>query len=447
VGVRGLARTSRRSVRDPSERAREAGGDGSADRIGLLYVIGTYPLVTTTFIDREVRLLRRLGADLRIVAVRRPHPGAPLSADQRELQRDVTYLLPVVWLTLLVSHLRFLLRHPGRYLAALIYLLTRPHPDLRTRAKTLLHFGEGVYAAHLVCGRVFREVHAHFADRAAIIALVVSRLLDKPYSLSIHAGADIFVDYVLLPEKIQQARQVVTCTSHNKAHLASVVGTDLSARIAVVPHGLDLLRYQPAPRPKSTVPLVLAVGQLSERKGFAYLIAACRGLKAVGYDFHCRIVGRGPQQDVLQQLVTESELQDRVALCGALPHEEVLEQYERAAIFVLPCINASDGDVDGIPNVLAEAMALRVPIVSTDLPAIRELASDGVNGLLVPPRDVRALGAAMARLLDQPALREQLGAGGHRTVRDMFDAEVNVRRFAATLWPGELDGDVRPIRG
>nr|MBA2725636.1 glycosyltransferase [Actinomycetota bacterium] len=100
-----------------------------------------------------------------------------------------------------------------------------------------------------------------------------------------------------------------------------------------------------------------------------------------------------------------------------------------------PCVRTKAGDVDGIPNVLAEAMASGVAVVSTDLPAIRELVLDGENGVLVEPGDTEALADAIGRLIDDPRLRSQLGAGGRATVHEMFDVETNVKAFATTMWP------------
>lgn len=403
--------------------------------MSLIYIIGTYPGLTITFIDREIKILRKWGADLQVVAIRRPGADVPLSSDQRELQQGVTYLLPIAWLSLILGQLHFVLLRPRCYFQTLVYLLTRPHPDFRARIKTLLHFGEGVYAAYIVRNRQFREFHAHFADRAATVALVAGRLLDKPYSLSIHAAADIFVNPILLREKIMEARHVATCTLYNKSHVEAILAQDLSDKMSYIHHGLELSRYRPSRSRVNGDPLILSVGQLAERKGFAQLIRACRSLKDEGYAFHCHIVGRGPQQQELQSLVRQLSLEEIVILCGALPHEQVIEKYREATIFALPCIETKDGDVDGIPNVLAEAMAMQVPVVSTRVSAIPELVVDRMNGLLVPSEDHAALVAALARLLGEPVLREELGKNGRQSVLDTFDIECNARRFATTLWP------------
>ncbi len=406
----------------------------------LVYLVGTYPSLTTTFIDREIRTLRGWGVDVRIIAMRRPPESLPLSADQ--LAEGVAYLTPIVWRGFLAALLWWLARRPLRLASAMLYLLTRPHPTLRARLKTAVHVAEGVYAAWLVRGLDFHELHAHFADRAATIALVMGRLLDKPYSLSIHAGADIFVNPVLLPEKIREARHVVTCTRYNKAHLLALIGEDAAGKITCVPHGLELGKYTPIPHVNGHSnghangrPSILAVGQLAERKGFEQLLMGCDLLRRRGYAFDVHIVGEGPQRARLESVATRLGLTDAVTLHGALPHEAVIDRYRRATLFALPCIRTQDGDIDGIPNVLAEAMAMELPVVSTHLSAIPELVDDGVTGLLVPPGDTEALAGALAELIDRPQLSAELGSNGRRAVLATFAVERNVRLFAATLWP------------
>lgn len=400
----------------------------------LIYLIGTYPSLTTTFIDREIRALRGWGVDVRIMAMRHPPAELPLSADQLAGAGGVIYLTPVVWRTFFAALLWFLLRRPRRVLGTAVYLLTRPHPGLRARLKTGVHVAEGIYAAYLVRELSFRELHAHFADRAATIALVVGRLLNVPYSLSIHAGADIYVNPVLLPEKIRAARHVATCTRYNKAHLLAVVGQDAAGKITYVPHGLELAKYRPEAHSNGR-PVILSVGQLAERKGIEQLLDGCRALRERGYAFDVHIVGEGPRRPNIEGAIDRLGLGDAVTLHGALPHEAVIEQYRRATLFALPCIRTQDGDIDGIPNVLAEAMAMELPVVSTRLSAIPELVEDGVTGLLVPPGDTDALAGALAQLLDRPRLGAELGRNGRRAVLGAFDIERNIRLFAAALWP------------
>jgi glycosyltransferase involved in cell wall biosynthesis len=400
----------------------------------IVYIIGSYPLLTTTFIDREIMRLDQSGIDLQIFSIRHPNKATPLSSFQYQLQQRVIYLLPINIWRLFASHFYFAFSRPKKFFGTLAYLLTRPHPNLTARIKTILHFGEGVYFAYFLRNQNIFEIHAHFLDRATVLALVAKRLLEIPYSISIHAGADIYVSPVLIREKLIEARHAVTCTQYNKKHLESLIGRDASQKITFVPHGLDASSYisENGNHGKQTI---LAVGQLKMRKGFLQLIEVCKMLNDRGYDIRCEIIGEGPLRETLEQKISDFSLEDKVILCGAQPHEEVLKRYRRATLFVMPCIQTEDGDVDGIPNVLLEAMAMRIPVISTKISAIPELIRDQKNGILVSPNNQEELFDAITHLLESPEKRAELGEIGRQTVLSDFDIEKNIDKFVKTLWP------------
>lgn len=400
----------------------------------IVYIIGRYPLLTTTFIDREIMKLKQWGVDLTIFSIRQPPEDTPLSSFQIELKQQVKYLLPVnVW-QLIFSQIFFSVLHPRRFFGTLVYLLTREHPNFNAMLKTILHFGEGVYFAYLLRDQEIDEVHAHFLDRAALLALVAKRLLEIPYSLSIHAGADIYVNPTLIFEKLQEARQAVTCTHFNKTHLKSLIGSSLAEKIIVVPHGLNPQQFAPDQNLRDEN-LLLAVGQLKMRKGFFELIEACKSLRDQNFDFKCEIIGGGSLFGSLQEKITAYSLEDHVSLTGALPNEEVLERLKKATLFVMPCKVSENGDVDGIPNVLLESMAMTVPVISTRISAIPELISDQENGLLVNPNSHDELVKAIISLINSPEKRAQLGNAGRKKVLADFNIDTNIDRFANTLWP------------
>jgi colanic acid/amylovoran biosynthesis glycosyltransferase len=391
----------------------------------LAYVIGTYPSLTTTFIDREIELLRRWGVAVHVVSLRRPHQA--VSEDQRRLRRGVRYVLPVRPLALLTSHAWWLGTRPWAYLAALVHVVGGPHPSPRRRGRSLLHFAMAVHVARLVQrGPEVDHVHAHFVDRATTVAMVVSRLLGLPYSATAHAN-DIYVDPVLLPEKLRGASFVATCTGYNASHLASIAGA--GAKVVCVHHGLDLDRYEPARAVRAAVPTVLTVAQLKPKKGLADLIDACAELRRRGHDFRCLIVGEGPLRAELEGRIRRRGLGDVVRLLGALDHSAVVEHYRRAELFVLPCVTAPDGDRDGIPNVLLEAMAMELPVVSTRHSGIPEAVEDGRSGFLVEPHDPAGLADAIARLLHDPETGRHLGRRGRAIVLESFDLDANVREL------------------
>jgi glycosyltransferase involved in cell wall biosynthesis len=390
----------------------------------LVYIIGTYPGLTTTFIDREIRALRLKGAHVRVVSVRKPH--TTLSADQEQLQGITSYLLPASWSQLIAGHLRFALTKPAVYFGTLFKLLTSPHPDFDAHLKTVLHFAEGVYAAERIQQEKCDHIHAHFVDRASTIALVAGRLLNVPYSVTAHAN-DIYVKPVLLDLKLSQASFVTTCTDYNRQHLEREYR--LNGKLHCFYHGLELEDYQPETHISAEIPLITAVGQLKEKKGFSYLLEACQILKDKGYAFRCQIIGEGPLRSVLEQKIHDFGLEKYVTLSGAIPHESVIDQLKSSTMFVLPCVTGSDGDRDGIPNAILEAMAMQLPVVSTAHSGIPEVITDGVNGLLVPADDAKSLAQAMAKLLDQPMLRRQMGERGRQMVSENFDAMHNADRL------------------
>jgi glycosyltransferase involved in cell wall biosynthesis len=247
---------------------------------------------------------------------------------------------------------------------------------------------------------------------------VVCRFLDIPFTFTAHAY-DIWLDRLLLPEKLRAADLIVTCTDYNRRHLAATYGTPLE-KLRVVYHGLDLQRFQRRSRPINERPVILSVGRLVEQKGYEDLVRVCADLVQNGYDFECEIIGEGPLRSRLEQVIAELGLQEVVRLPGRLVGDAVLDHYARADVFALFCVEASDGDRDGIPNTMIEAMAMELPVVSTRYTGVPELVADGVTGLLADCGDRAAMVDAVARLLTHPELRTTMGAAGRERVMGDF---------------------------
>jgi glycosyltransferase involved in cell wall biosynthesis len=393
----------------------------------LTYVIGTYPRLTTTFIDREIQLLRRLGIPLQVVSIRRP--DGLLSAEQKILQSDVYYVLPASTRAVLWSHLRCMISRPLTYLGTFLHLVSRRHPTFAMRQRTILHFGLGVHIARVLRDRFPTDhIHAHFVDRAALVALIAGRLLGKPFSATAHAN-DIYVDPALLPEKITEAKFIAAISRYGESHLRATVGDGSLPSLKCIYNGIEVRRYRPQERSRQEPRRLLSVGQLQEKKGLRYLIEACAHLRDKGSEFKCDIVGEGPLGRAFEEIIDRLALRDRVSLLGALPHDVVMDMYTQATIFVLPCVIGPDGARDGIPTVILEAMAMGLPVVSTDLSGIPEAVVHGTTGLLVEPEDPKALADALGQLLDDEELRRRMGLEGRRRVVETFDSEINVRKL------------------
>jgi glycosyltransferase involved in cell wall biosynthesis len=208
-------------------------------------------------------------------------------------------------------------------------------------------------------------------------------------------------------------------------------------RIYTIYNGVDLaeLVSGQGERESGGMTRILCVASLIEPKGLVYLLEACELLRKRGCHVRCEIIG-GPEEPLytnyliaLKKMHRRLKLEDCVVFSGAQPFAKVLEAYRTADVFVLPCVEAQDGHRDITPNALIEAMAMKLPVVSTTITAIPEIVQDGVSGLLVPPRDSVALADAIARLIGDPHLRKELGERARRRVEERFDINKNIREY------------------
>jgi glycosyltransferase involved in cell wall biosynthesis len=396
----------------------------------IAYVSQQFPNLTATFTYREVLALRRRGLVVRPISTWRPQSRV-ISAEARGLIEETFYIFPLQWPKLLSLHLRYLFTRSRRYLSTLALLVFFNREPFRNRLRLLAHFIYAVSATAEVERCEAQHIHADYALNAATVALVASRLSGRSFSFTAHA-ADIFVNPILLREKIVAAWFGVAISEYNKRYLINAAGNaSVASKLHVVHCGLDLDQF--ALRPAQALnprPVLLSVGRLVEKKGLRYLVEACHILAERGRDFECLIVGEGPEEAALRRLVVERDLANRVRLLGALPQERVRELLGQVDTFALPCVMASNNDQDGIPVVLMEAMASGVPVISTRISGNAELIQDGVNGLLVPPGNAGALAKAIAYVWDNPLLAEQLAGDGRSTIERDFHIDKNIEQLA-----------------
>jgi glycosyltransferase involved in cell wall biosynthesis len=224
---------------------------------------------------------------------------------------------------------------------------------------------------------------------------------------------------------------VATVSEQNRDYLSSIL--DDGERVRVVPNSVDLRRMgDPGVRAPEPF-LVVSVARLIEKKGLADLVAACGLLHARGVPVRLEIGGDGPLRAELAAAASTAGLGE--VLLGALPHEQVRELFRRATVFCLPCVVASSGDRDGLPTSVLEAMALGVPVVTTDVNGLTETVIDGETGLVVPEHDPAALAHALERILGDPGLATRLSDQARAHVQQGFSLEQSVHTLR-TLFPG-----------
>lgn len=398
----------------------------------IAYIAHYFPALTQTFVYREVQALEALGWEVRPFSIRRPTKG--ISDEARELAARTAYLLPLGPLRFLGRNLAALARKPRRYLRALASVLAARGEKISARALSSAHaFGALCLARELERARV-RHIHAHFATTPATLAMAAASYLGIPFSMTIHAR-DLFTGASLLRTKLERAKFVVTISAYNREILASIAPA-AAAKIHVVHCGVDLERFSPAARrasPPRERPTFLAVGRLVEKKGFRHLVEAAAILARRRVPVEIRIVGGGPEADALARRVAELGVADSVRLEGPLSQERLLPELRAADAFVLPCVRARDGDQDGIPVSLMEAMACEIPCISTRISGIPELIEDGKEGLLVPEKDPEALAGAIERLATDPGLRSECGRAARRKVEAEFSLAIQAREIDRLL--------------
>ncbi len=397
----------------------------------VAYVM-TFPVLSETFILREMRELRRRGVDLRILSIRTPDQRVA-HGDADELKERTVYAPFLASGRVIGANLRMFAKRPKAYLRAMKDVIQVSRGMPKELAKALLLFPKSVLFAEEVEAQDIEHIHALYSGVHATVAMVMADLTGKPFSFAVRSSDNLYIKNRGLPEKIDRASFVKAVTELYRRDLLQARrfwGRDVERyserfadeKVVVVRSPIDLDAYKPRRRePRGR--RILAVGRLDGHKGFEYLVDAASVLRDRGVEFQLDIVGGGHLRDALQGRIDDLGLGDKVALLGPKPQEEVKELYLGAKIVAVSSL------WEGLPNVLMESLALGVPVVTTDVAGIPELIRDGEEGLLVPPKDPTALADGIGRLLEDPALRKRLAKQGRAAVEAEFGVQLNATRI------------------
>lgn len=399
----------------------------------IAYVMKRYPRLTETFILNEIRAMERLGVQLHIFSLLPPEPPPhhPMVSEVRAPVHTPPPEGRAKWMVLARAHGATLaaapLRYAGAFLRAMLWSALSPTP-----LSVWKQFGRGGFVASTCRRAGIRHIHAHFANAPAAVARFASLMSGIPYSFTAHAK-----DLYLTPRRVIQRRAraatfVATCTGYNARYLHQLLGID-AGKVHLVYHGVDLSQFGSRDEQKQfncgSPRLILSVGRLVPKKGHDDLIAACALLRQRGHAFLCKIVGDGPLRSSLAAQISELSLEDVVTLEGSMTHSDLIALYRHANLFALAPRITDDGDRDGIPNVIAEAMATGVPVVSTDVSGIPELVLHERTGLLVQPNAPRALADAIERLLEDSHAAATFACAARQRLEQDFDLWTTTRRL------------------
>jgi colanic acid/amylovoran biosynthesis glycosyltransferase len=373
----------------------------------LGYLFERFPAFTQTFCAREIAEIYRQGGTPPIYSIRCPGDARP---ENIPLENIPVHYLPDS------NSLGFKIR--TKLIASRLKELWSGSGDLRDKGR----FREAAYLGPRLRKAQISHLHVHFAGLASRTAWWLKRLFGITYSFTGHAN-DIFCpkpdQRVDLGDLLDEASFVVVVSDFGADWLRRGF-PDCADKIHRVYNGLDLSIFKHATPAIGPVRL-LSIGRLIEKKGFSFLIEACRLLRSTGFSFVCQIVGEGPEHDRLEELIRKHQLSEMVQLLGPLPQTEVVEILAKSSIFVFPAIHDSSGDTDNLPTVLIEAMASGLPIVATQVAGIPEIVQHNENGILVPEKDPARLADAIRILADDEASLTQFGRAS---------GEIAAKKFA-----------------
>ena len=393
------------------------------------YLFERFPSFGQTFCYREVAELDRQGVASPIFSIRNPKDEPPQEWDPRIIER-VHYVPEEKELLNDVQSASKKRKLTPEIVAAL---------DDWGRRTDFLRLYQAVYVGLRLQELGVRHVHAHFAGMAARTAFWIHRFFPMTFSFTAHAN-DIFAPRhfeIGLDKLVDVARVIVTETDYAAQFLRERFPQRADS-VHRIYNGLDLAEFERADF-SSTPPLIIAVGRLIAKKGFAELIRACALLAERGKLFRCEIIGEGPLENELRAQIAQLNLQNRFVLSGAKPQREVRQHLAAASVFVLPSVLDPEGGMDNLPTVIMEAMATGLPVISTNIAGIPEMVVQNETGFLVQPADPIALAKAIEDVIDDRLLAQRLGEAGHQRAQELFSVEKNVRELCALLPTGRGD--------
>jgi len=395
--------------------------------VRIAYLVSTYPAVSHTFIMREVSSLRQARFEVCVASINPPdRPTGQLTVQERREAETTFYIKQQGVRGAAYAHLSHAIRSPWSYFSALWFSLTLAGYDLGQLVFSLFYFTEALILGRWLKSQNVRHVHVHFANAAATVGLIASRIFPIEFSLSVHGPDEFFETRGLrLAEKIAGASFVRCIGNFARSQVMKLSSPGEWGKFEIARLGVDPAQFAPLGRHRHSETVeILCVGRLVPAKGQHVLLAAIgQAVKSVP-NLRLRLVGDGPDRASLTREIAAANLGDHVFIEGNVNQDRIRDYYRTTDIFVLASF------AEGIPVVLMEAMSMEIPCISTFVAGIPELIRNEVDGILVPPSDVPELTGAIMQLIKDPQLRRRLGAAGRRRVLEQFNLERNVPRLA-----------------
>jgi len=383
----------------------------------VIYLLGTFPAISETFILNEIVAVQKKSLEVEVYAFSKSRDKI-MHPKVKDIKK-ILYLKEPVFLKKCYAHLYWIFNSPTRYLKTLFLSLNRRNGISRLFLDNLAH-------VILIKKRMPDHIHAHFGWKASNMTMLVNLLTGIKFTFTTH-GSDVFANppknYRL---KSKLAEKHIVISRYNKQYMINKFGVD-EAKLEIIHCGIDFNRELPI-RKESIGNRIISIARLEKVKGLDYLISACYLLKKQRIDFECLIVGEGSERVNLENQIRNYGLANEIKLLGSKTQEDVFELLAASTIKVLASRS------EGIGVALMEAMACRVPVIAPKIRGVPELIEDGKNGFLVEPGNIEMLSEKIKILLVDKNLRKQFAENGHRKIKKDFNLEIEVDKLITIFY-------------
>jgi colanic acid/amylovoran biosynthesis glycosyltransferase len=381
----------------------------------IAYLLSRFPTLSETFVIEELNELTKY-RKIEIFSLKKPSENCHKMAER--WQNKIKYV-SFFSFKLLFAQLYYFNKGYSRLLLGLILThYISPYQLL----KNLVIFPKSVYYAYLCKMMDITHIHVHTASIPATSAIIISKLVKIPYSITAH-GSDIFIHPpVDMKDRIENSKFYVTISQFNKNYLVDKYKVSNNA-IKVIKCGLPFAEFKPK-KINHSLFTILIVARLHKVKNIDTLMKACTVLKDEGVAFRCLVVGSGTEEMKLKKLVSRLHLTDVVSFIGPVLREHIMEYYNKADVFVLPSLS------EGLPVTIMEAMAMKVPVVASDITGMTELVKNNKTGLLFKTYDYKMLADCILKIKDNGALRTRLIKNAYMLVKKNHNIKINVKQIS-----------------
>ncbi|MCC7431039.1 glycosyltransferase [bacterium] len=387
----------------------------------VLFLLSGFPIPTQTFVFREVDELFKI-MPLRIVAFTRKEKG--FLEDKNNVVGRVEFAPNnSILIVLFFKMLLFRLQAFWKIFFKVIFF---KHRNTKQRFKLLKKFPKTLWLYDHLKDNPPRLIHAHFIGWQTEIALIISEIFGVRFSSSAHA-MDIFVLRNNLEEKLRKALFVVTGTQFNVNFMQSIYPQ--TKKIHLVFDGVKKLDHSKLDFTKNEKITFISVGRLVYKKGFQFLIEASKILDDKGFNFETLIIGDGELREQLETKVKTLKLENKINFLGSMENSKILQLFAKSTAFVLPCVEAENGDIDGIPLIIVEAMFTKIPVISSRISGIPEIVKDNETGLLCEEKNVRQIAEKMELIATDRELAKRLSENALAFVEENFEIEKTIAKL------------------